>query len=141
MSKIAVVYWSSTGNTEAMANAVAQGAKDAQAEVSVFEATEFSAEKVDEFDALAFGCPAMGDEVLEETEFEPMFEACEEKLAGKKVVLFGSYGWGDGQWMQDWEERCKDHKVELAAKSVICEEMPDDDGVEKCKALGKALAV
>ncbi|MCI7738418.1 MAG: flavodoxin [Lachnospiraceae bacterium] len=141
MRKIAVVYWSSTGNTEAMANAVAEGAKAAGAEVSVFEAAEFSAEKTDDFEAVAFGCPAMGDEVLEETEFEPMFEACEAKLAGKRIVLFGSYGWGDGQWMQDWEERCRNHKAELVADSVICEEMPDDEGLEKCRALGKALAV
>ena len=141
MRKIAVVYWSSTGNTEAMANAVAEGAKAAGAEVSVFEAAEFSAEKTDDFEAVAFGCPAMGDEVLEETEFEPMFEACEAKLAGKRSVLFGSYGWGDGQWMQDWEERCRNHKAELVADSVICEEMPDDEGLEKCRALGKALAV
>lgn len=141
MRKIAVVYWSSTGNTEAMANAVAEGAKAAGAEVSVFEAAEFSAEKTEEFEAIAFGCPAMGDEVLEETEFEPMFEACEAKLAGKRIVLFGSYGWGDGQWMQDWEERCRNHKAELVADSVICEEMPDDEGLEKCRALGKALAV
>ena len=141
MIKIAVVYWSSTGNTEAMANAVAEGAKAAGAEVSVFEAAEFSAEKTDDFEAVAFGCPAMGDEVLEETEFEPMFEACEAKLAGKRIVLFGSYGWGDGQWMQDWEERCRNHKAELVADSVICEEMPDDEGLEKCRALGKALAV
>ena len=141
MRKIAVVYWSSTGNTEAMANAVEEGAKDAGAEVSVFEATEFSAEKTEEFEAIAFGCPAMGDEVLEETEFEPMFEACEAKLAGKRIVLFGSYGWGDGQWMQDWEERCRNHKAELVADSVICEEMPDDGGLEKCRALGKSLAV
>ena len=141
MRKIAVVYWSSTGNTEAMANAVAEGAKAAGAEVSVFEAAEFSAEKTDDFEAVAFGCPAMGDEVLEETEFEPMFEACEAKLAGKRIVLFGSYGWGDGQWMQDWEERCRNHKAELVADSVICEEMPDDKGLEKCRALGKTLAV
>ena len=141
MRTIAVVYWSSTGNTEAMANAVAEGAKAAGAEVSVFEAAEFSAEKTDDFEAVAFGCPAMGDEVLEETEFEPMFEACEAKLAGKRIVLFGSYGWGDGQWMQDWEERCRNHKAELVADSVICEEMPDDEGLEKCRALGKALAV
>ena len=92
MSKVAVVYWSSTGNTEAMANAVAEGAKAAGAEVISFESADFSADKVDEFDAIAFGCPAMGDEVLEEDEFEPMFNSCETKLSGKKVGLFGSYG-------------------------------------------------
>lgn len=140
MSKVAVVYWSSTGNTEAMANAVAEGAKAAGAEVSLMESEAFSAAQVDEFDAFAFGCPAMGDEVLEETEFEPMFEACEEKMAGKNVVLFGSYGWGDGQWMREWEDRCKSKNMELKAESVICQEMPDDAGLEECRNLGKALA-
>ena len=99
MSKVAVVYWSSTGNTESMANAVADGAKEAGAEVTVFETADFEATKVDEFDAIAFGCPAMGDEVLEEDEFEPMFSSCEEKISGKKIGLFGSYGWGDGDWI------------------------------------------
>ena len=106
MSKVAVVYWSSTGNTESMANAVADGAKAAGAEVSVFETADFDAAKVDGFDAIAFGCPAMGDEVLEEDEFEPMFSSCEAKLSGKKIGLFGSYGWGDGEWMLNWEDKC-----------------------------------
>ena len=106
MSKVAVVYWSGTGNTEAMANEVAEGAKEAGAEVTVFGAAEFSEDKVDEFDAIAFGCPAMGAEVLEEEEFQPMFDACEGKLGGKKIALFGSYGWGDGEWMRNWEEEC-----------------------------------
>ncbi|MEE3398778.1 MAG: flavodoxin domain-containing protein, partial [Eubacterium sp.] len=95
MSKVAVVYWSATGNTEAMANAVAEGAKSRGAEVTVFVAGDFSADKVSEFDGIAFGCPAMGAEVLEETEFEPMFTSVETSLAGKKVGIFGSYGWGD----------------------------------------------
>ena len=140
MSKTAVVFWSRTGNTEDMAKAVAEGAKNAGAEVTLFETSDFSADKVEEFDAIAFGCPAMGDEVLEETEFEPMFAACEDKLAGKKVALFGSYGWGDGAWMRDWEERCKEKNIELVAESVICMEAPDDEAVENCKALGEKLA-
>ena len=140
MSKVAVVYWSSTGNTEAMANAVAEGAKAAGAEVISFESADFSADKVDEFDAIAFGCPAMGDEVLEEDEFQPLYDACKGKLAGKKVALFGSYGWGDGEWMRNWEEDAKGAGITLACDSVICQEEPDDDAVENCKALGKALA-
>lgn len=139
MSKVAVVYWSSTGNTEAMANAVAEGAKEAGAEVSLLETSAFSADKVDEFDAIAFGCPAMGAEVLEEDEFDPMFTECESKLAGKRIALFGSYGWGDGEWMADWEKRCKDDGAVLAIESVICLETPDDEATEKCKALGAAL--
>ena len=140
MKRIAVIYWSGTGNTEAMAHAVAEGVKAAGAEVSIFETSTFSADQLDEYDALAFGCPAMGDEVLEETEFEPLFAECEDKLAGKTVVLFGSYGWGDGQWMRDWEERCRNKNITLPAESVICQETPDEDGLEECRNLGKVLA-
>lgn len=139
MSKIAVVYWSGTGNTEAMANAVADGAKAAGAEVTMFTALEFSADQVDAFDAIAFGCPAMGAEVLEESEFDPMFTDCEAKLAGKKVGIFGSYGWGDGEWMRDWEDRCKAGNMELVSEGVMCNDAPDAEGVENCEALGKAL--
>ena len=102
MSKIAVVYWSGTGNTEAMASAVAEGVKSKGAEAALLTAAEFSAGQLGEYSAAAFGCPAMGAEQLEESEFEPMFTACEAGLNGKKVALFGSYGWGDGQWMRDW---------------------------------------
>ena len=140
MSKVAVVYWSGTGNTEMMANEVAEGAKAAGAEVSVFTPDTFSADKMDEFDAVAFGCPAMGAEELEDTEFEPMFNDCRAKLSGKKIALFGSYGWGDGEWMQIWEGSCKDDGAELAWDSVICTEEPDDDAKAACQALGKALA-
>ena len=139
MSKIAVVYWSSSGNTEAMAKAVAEGAKASGAEVSIFDTEAFSSDKIDGCDAFAFGCPAMGDEVLEESEFEPLFAECEGKLEGKKVALFGSYGWGDGQWMRDWEERCRDHKISLVSESVICQEEPDEEALENCRGLGKAL--
>lgn len=139
MSKVAVVYWSSTGNTEAMANAVAEGAKAAGAEVISFESADFSADKVDEFDAIAFGCPAMGDEVLEDTEFEPMFDGCKDALKGKNIALFGSYGWGDGEWMRNWEDSCKEAGANLVCESVICQEEPDDEATEACKALGAAL--
>ena len=140
MSKIAIVYWSGTGNTEAMANAVAEGAKNAGGEISMFTATEFSADRVADFDAIAFGCPAMGSEVLEEDEFEPMFRECESKLSGKKIALFGSYGWGDGEWMRTWEENCVDAGCVFAADYVICNEAPDDDAISACNALGAALA-
>ena len=140
MSKIAIVYWSGTGNTEAMANAVAEGAKNAGGEISMFTATEFSADRVADFDAIAFGCPAMGSEVLEEDEFEPMFQECESKLSGKKIALFGSYGWGDGEWMRDWENDVKAAGGELVREGVICCEAPDDEAIEACKALGKLLA-
>ena len=140
MSKIAVVYWSSTGNTEAMANAVAEGAKAIGAEAVMFTASEFDAAKAAEFDAIAFGCPAMGAEVLEEDEFAPMFDSVKDSLSGKKIALFGSYGWGDGEWMRNWEEECKAAGVQFACDSVICMDAPDDDAAAACKALGAALA-
>lgn len=140
MSKIAVVYWSGTGNTETMANAVVEGAKEKGAEVSLFTPGEFDVSMVDTYDVIAFGCPAMGDEVLEETEFEPMFSAYAPKLSGKKIALFGSYGWGDGKWMRNWEETCAGVGAVLAAGSVMCNETPDDSGHASCKELGAALA-
>ena len=140
MSKTAVVYWSGTGNTEQMAESVADGARNAGADVTTFTAAEFDADKMDEFDAIAFGCPSMGAEQLEEDEFEPMFSSCEAKLSGKKIGLFGSYGWGDGEWMHNWEDKCREDGALLVSDGVICQEEPDDEAVEKCKELGKALA-
>ena len=140
MSKIAVVFWSGTGNTEAMADAVAEGAKSAGAEVSVFNVTDFSADKVDEFDAIAFGCPAMGAETLEDSEFEPVFNECEPKLNGKKIALFGSYGWGEGDWMRSWEDDCSASGIKVCCESVICNEAPDAQGLAACRLLGKLLA-
>lgn len=139
MSKIAVVYWSSTGNTEAMANAVAEGAKNAGADVTMYTATDFTASMMDDFDTIAFGCPSMGAEQLEESEFEPMFTDCESKLSGKKIALFGSYGWGDGEWMRNWEDTCRNDGAVLACDSVICMETPDDDAEAECRNLGAAL--
>lgn len=137
--KIAVIFWSGTGNTETMAEAVAEGARNAGAEVSLLSCDSFDPNTLDTFDAFAFGCPAMGAEVLEEDEFDPMFSGIENRLSGKKVALFGSYGWGDGEWMRSWEERCANDGITLAAESVICCETPDDDGLTRCKALGAAL--
>lgn len=139
MSKIAVVYWSGTGNTEIMAQKVFDGAKEAGADVAMFTASEFSADDMDQFDAIAFGCPSMGAEQLEESEFEPMFQDCESKLNGKKIALFGSYGWGDGEWMRTWEEICANDGAVLACDSVICNEVPDDDAQAACMELGKSL--
>ena len=141
MSKIAVVYWSGTGNTEEMANAVAEGIKGAGAEAVLMTASGFDSDLTDSFDAIAFGCPSMGSEQLEEDEFEPMFEACRPKLGGKKIALFGSYGWGDGEWMNNWEENCISDGAVLAGSPVICNGSPDDDGKENCRKLGAALVV
>lgn len=139
MKKAAVVYWSGTGNTAAMAEAVADGAKSAGAEVSMFLAADFSADRIPSYDAIAFGCPAMGAEELEADEFEPMFSSCAGRLKGKSIVLFGSYGWGDGEWMESWAEQCQRIGAVLVCKSVICCEAPDEEALAACKALGKAL--
>ena len=139
MSKIAVVYWSGTGNTEQMAYAVLEGAKEKGADAVLFQASEFDASMMDSYAAVAFGCPAMGAEVLEESEFQPMFDACETKLSGKRIALFGSSGWGDGEWMRNWEETCTSAGAELVCDSVICNETPDEEGLNACKELGGAL--
>ncbi len=139
MSKIAVVYWSGTGNTQAMAASVADGAKENGAEAVMLTAVEFDSSMMDSFDAIAFGCPSMGAEELEESEFAPMFQSCEAKLPGKKIALFGSYGWGDGEWMRNWEEICRNDGAEIVCDSVICNEAPDDDALSSCRAIGKAL--
>lgn len=139
MSKIAVVYWSGTGNTEAMANAVSEGITNAGGTAELITAAAFGAEQMDAYDAIAFGCPSMGAEELEEEEFAPMFSACEAKLSGKKIALFGSFGWGDGEWMRNWEQTCKDAGAVLACDFVICNDAPDDDAVAACKVLGAAL--
>lgn len=139
MSKIAVVFWSGTGNTETMAGAVAEGARGAGAEVEEIQAADFSADTLAGFDAVAFGCPAMGDESLEEDEFEPMFESVEAELSGKKVGLFGSYDWGTGDWMDAWRERTEGDGAEVV-DTVIADLEPDDEALEACRALGAALA-
>ena len=140
MRKIAVVYWSGTGNTEAMAGAVAEGVKEKGGEAVVLTAGEFDPSMIASFDGFAFGCPSMGAEQLEDSEFEPMFDACKSSLAGKPVALFGSYGWGDGEWMRNWEADCVAAGAVFAADSVIAHETPDEEALTGCRALGAALA-
>ncbi len=140
MSKIAVVYWSGSGNTGKMAEAVAAGAKEKGAEVHVYSSPDdFTADMVEKYDAIAFGCPAMGVESLEEDEFEPMFNACKPKLGDKTIALFGSYGWGDGEWMENWKDDCRSIGANLACQRAICLEEPEGDTLEACKALGAVL--
>lgn len=140
MSKVAVIYWSGTGNTQQMAEAVAEGAKGAGAEVSVFSVSEISADAAAAYDHLALGCPAMGGEVLEESEFEPFFSELEGSLSGKKVVLFGSYDWGDGQWMRDWQQRTVQAGAQMPADGLIVNLTPDEDGLAQCRELGAKIA-
>lgn len=139
MSKVAIVYWSGTGNTEAMAAAVLEGVTENGGEGVLLTSAEFTPDMLDSFDAVAFGCPSMGSEQLEESEFEPMFTACEAQLSGKRIGLFGSYGWGDGEWMRTWEEECKNDGAVLVCDPVICNEAPDGTAEEECRALGKML--
>ena len=137
MSKTAVIYWTGTGNTEAMANAIASGIGDAD----VMPVSEADASAVAQYDKIAFGCPAMGDEVLEESEFEPFFADVEGSLSGKKVALFGSYGWGDGQWMRDWCARCEAANANIYDENgLIAHETPDGEALEACRELGRKLA-
>ena len=140
MSKLAVIYWTGTGNTGAMAQAVADWAKSSGAEAELLTVSEISADAAAAYDKLALGCPAMGAEVLEEGEFEPFFTALEGKLSGKKVALFGSYGWGDGQWMREWQERTEKAGAVLCGEGLIVNEAPDEAGLESCRALGARLA-
>ena len=140
MSKVAVVFWSGTGNTEAMANAVAAGAQDKGADVTVMGPSDFGAAAVAEYDCIAFGCPAMGAEQLEEAEYQPMWDEVKGELSGKKIALFGSYGWGDGEWIRLWEDEAKEAGAVLAADSLMVNGAPDDEGEADCRALGAALA-
>ena len=141
MNKIAIVFWSGTGKTEAMANYIAEGVRAAGGEVEMFGPSDFTTGQLDAFNAVAFGCPAMGSEVLEEDEFEPMFTALESSLRGKNIALFGSYGWGDGEWMRDWRDRCNNAGANLLDENgLIVNEAPDAEGEEAYKELGRRLA-
>ncbi len=136
MSKVAVVYWSGTGNTEAMANFIAEGAKSKGAEVDVMTCDKFTNDMVAGYTSVAFGCPSMGAEVLEETEFQPMWDSVKDSLSGANVLLFGSYGWGDGEWMRNWEAET----TAKILKTYMCNEAPDAEAEAACKACGEMLA-
>ena len=141
MSKMAVIYWSMTGNTQAMAEAIADGAREAGAQADLFSVDQVTVDQALEYDKLALGCPAMGAEVLEEAEFEPFFTALEGRLGGKRVALFGSYGWGDGQWMRDWVERTQSTGANLLdEEGLMVNETPDAEALEVCRNLGARLA-
>lgn len=140
MSKTAIIYWSGTGNTEAMANAIFDGAKEINADTKLFSVDQITADEAKDYNNLILGCPAMGAEELEEGEFEPFFAELEVNLSSKNVALFGSYGWGDGEWMREWEKRVTDAGAKLANESVIVNDSPDEDAVTACNGLGKIVA-
>lgn len=139
MKKIKVIYWSGTGNTEMMAKAVADGASSGGSVVELLDVSKASVDTVAQADAVALGCPSMGAEVLEEGEMEPFIESIKGVVSGKPIVLFGSYGWGDGEWMRDWEARMNSYGSNLLADGLIINETPDVDALEQCKDLGKLL--
>ena len=141
MSKIAVIYWSGTGNTEAMADLIASAAAAAGASVDKFTASEFNTASAGDYTGFALGCPAMGAEVLEEAEFEPFFTELEGRLGGKKVALFGSYDWGDGQWMRDWAQRADSAGANVYQdEGLILHLTPDEEGLEQCRTFGAGFA-
>lgn len=140
MKKLAIVYWSGTGNTKMMAEAVCEGAKSAGAEVTLLNVSEANAADMAAYDVVVLGCPSMGAEVLEEAEFQPFYDECRNNLNGKTVGLFGSYGWGDGEWMRDWELDAESVGAKLPHGYVIINETPDGAGLDECKAYGKKLA-
>ena len=138
MSKVAIVFWSQTGNTETMANCIAEGAG---ANATIIPCSEMNAAKLGEYDVVAFGCPAMGAEVLEECEMEPFVSDLEGFVSGKNIALFGSYGWGDGQWMRDWVERMEAAGARIVGgEGLMSHETPDDSVLAECENLGKQLA-
>lgn len=140
MKNVVIIYWSGTGNTEAMAAGVMEGAKIGGTKVRLLNVSEAKLEDVLEADALAFGCPSMGAEQLEESEMEPFIESISDAVKGKNIVLFGSYGWGNGEWMVDWQEKMEQYGARVIAEGLIVNNMPDDDGLDKCKRLGEILA-
>jgi flavodoxin short chain len=140
MKKLLIVYWSGTGNTENMAKEVAKGAESAGAEAVLKTAAEANAELIKGAEALAFGCPAMGAEILEETEMEPFIAGLgKAELEGKTLGLFGSYDWGDGQWMRDWAQRMKDLGAQVDGDGLITQLEPSEDALNQCRELGKRL--
>ena len=140
MAKVAIVYWSGSGNTEAMAQAVEEGAKAAGAETTLCFVSDTTASDVAEFDHIILGCPAMGNEELEEYEFEPFFAELLPQLKGKTVALFGSYAWNEGDWIETWKQRLNDEGIELVAEPVKAYSYPDEDALTACKSLGEAVA-
>lgn len=137
--KISIVYWSGTGNTEKMATLICEGAQGAGAEVVLKDVSAASEEDLAS-DVLALGCPSMGAEVLEESEFEPYIQSIESKVPGKRLALFGSYGWGDGEWMRDWSERMQAAGATLVQESLIVNDAPAGESEAACTAFGRALA-
>ena len=141
MDKVYIIFWTQGGNTGMMATAIGEGVKTAGKEPVFLSPSEANISELSGLNGFAMGCPAMGCEVLEETEMEPFVSEVESIIKGKKIVLFGSYGWGDGQWMRDWEERMKSAgAIIIGGEGIIAHEMPQDADIDRCNNIGKQLA-
>jgi flavodoxin short chain len=138
--KTTVIYWSGTGNTEMMAEALYAGIQENDQSAKCIRVDEATIDLIKEADVIALGCPSMGDEVLEEDEMEPFVESIKDVVANKKVLLFGSYGWGDGEWMREWEARMESYQAHLVLDSLIVNETPSQDDLEACKAVGRKIS-
>ncbi len=140
MSKVTIIYWSGTGNTEVMAEAIASGVNEAGSTAEVVSVENASKDMVVKAKTIAFGCPSMGAEVLEEELMEPFIESLSDiDFSDKSVALFGSYDWGDGEWMRNWEEQMQGFGAKLIGSGLIIRLSPDASGVEQCKSLGSQL--
>ncbi|MDR1579272.1 MAG: flavodoxin [Synergistaceae bacterium] len=140
MSRIGIIYWSGTGNTEKMSELIERGASEAGAQVSRKHVSSASPDEIGEYDVLVLGSPSMGSEVVEESEMEPFVSSVTPKLPGRKVALFGSYGWGDGEWMRNWAERMKQDGANLLDEGLIINEAPDGEKADQCVAYGAKIA-
>ena len=140
MKKIAIIYWSGTGNTRLMAESLAKGAKLAQVTVEIFDISKNRPKTLGGYDGLLLGCPSMGAEVLEESEFEPYYEGIKQELKGKPIALFGSYGWGNGEWLQNWEDDIETVGAKLFEVGLMVNETPDQEAIANCEAFGRRFA-
>lgn len=139
MNKINIIYWSGTGNTEKMAKAIKKGIEDAGATANLLKVSDANISDVESSNKIIFGCPAMGSEELEEMEMRPFMDEANKKLSGKKVALFGSYEWADGEWMKIWEEEVEDVGA-IVVDTLIAYDLPDEDALKECERLGKDMA-
>lgn len=140
MKEVYVVYWSGTGNTAAMAEAVGEGIAAGGATAKVVSVSDVTPEVLKDGECFALGCPSMGAEQLEEGEMEPFVTEVEGFVSGKKVGLFGSYGWGDGEWMREWSSRMESAGAEIVGgEGVIANEAPDEEALDALRKLGMEL--
>ncbi|MBS5883988.1 MAG: flavodoxin [Clostridium sp.] len=135
-----IIYWSGTGNTEAMANLILEGVNEAGAIGELVNISTTDVDSIANEEVVVLGCPCMGDEELEDGEFLPFLESIEGDLNGKKVALFGSYGWGSGEWMEKFEDKIKDSGASLPLESLIVNYTPEGEDEERCREYGKQIA-